>query len=102
MSVKGCTAKQVQIIADSGLEPRIIKRLNKVGIANYTVFDARGEGDSGWHSGQMDGDSEVLILLLLDENQMDSLKDVCKHYLSRGHHLTVFVSNVEMISLSCM
>lgn len=101
MSITGCNARQVQIITDSGLEARIIKRLKKVGISGYTVFDARGDGDSGWHSGQMDGDSNILILMLLTDDQMDDLKSVCRHYLSRGHHLTIFVSDVEIISVDC-
>lgn len=101
MSFTGCNAIQAQIITDSGLEARIIKRLNKNGIGSYTVFDARGDGDSGWHSGQMDGDSNILIMMLLREDQMESFKEVCSHYQSRGHHLTVFTSNVNMISKNC-
>jgi len=102
MSIKECKCKQVQIVADSGMESRIVRRLNTAGITNYSVFDARGDDDSGWHSGQMDGDSNILIMLLLTEDQVALLRTVCQYYFERGHQLTVFMSDVEMISKDCM
>lgn len=99
--MEGCTAKQVKIIADSGMESRITKRLRKAGIKNYSIFDARGDDEYGWHSGQMDGDSNILILLLVSDEQLVNLKEVCQYYFARGHHMTVFVSDAQVISKDC-
>ncbi|MDX1352754.1 MAG: hypothetical protein R3254_07070 [Thiomicrorhabdus sp.] len=101
MSVTTCNEKVVQIIANTALEKKLKRTLKSVGVNGYTVFDVRGDGDTGFQGGHIEGDTNVLIMVVVPVNVSEELMwQLNQDYLKRGHHLMVFSFEADVLTPS--
>lgn len=100
MTVKTCSEKMIQIITSTTLEEPIKTLLKKSGASGYTLFDVRGDGDSGFQSGQIDGDSNILFMVILPHSMVETLMVSLESYIQRGYHLMVFSNDVDVMTPS--
>jgi nitrogen regulatory protein PII len=76
------------------------KTLREVGVNGFTFFNVRGDGDSGFQSGQFESDSNVLFMVVLSHDKRETLLNKLAGLLKRGHHLTIFSLETEVFSPS--
>jgi nitrogen regulatory protein PII len=69
----------------------------KRGTSGYTIVPARGAGSRGEQTG-LDFDANILVKVILPADHLDALLDDIKRLMAKGHHLTVFVSDVAVIT----
>lgn len=100
MVIESCNEKMIQIIGASSMEFMLKKTLREVGVNGFTFFNVRGDGDSGFQSGQFESDSNVMFIIVLSSSKRDLLLDKLKVLLKRGHHLTIFSLDTEVFSPS--
>ena len=88
--------KLITIITTSMLEERLVRIFRERGTSGYTIVSARGAGSHGEQTG-MDFDANILVKVVLPADRMDSVLDDLKRLIGRGHHLTIYVGDVEVI-----
>lgn len=98
--MESCNEKMLQIIGSSSLEFVLKKTLREVGVNGFTFFNVRGDGDSGFQSGQFESDSNVLFMVVLSNDKREALLNKLAVLLKRGHHLTIFSLETEVFSPS--
>ncbi len=98
--MESCNEKMLQIIGSSSLEFVLKKTLREVGVNGFTFFNVRGDGDSGFQSGQFESDSNVLFMVVLSHDKRETLLSKLAGLLKRGHHLTIFSLETEVFSPS--
>ncbi len=96
--MESCNEKMLQIIGSSSLEFVLKKILREVGVNGFTFFNVRGDGDSGFQSGQFESDSNVLFMVVLSDEKRETLLNRLAGLLKRGHHLTIFSVEAEVFS----
>jgi len=90
--------KMLNIISNDSLEEKLVCMFKKYGVSGYTILTARGEGSSG-HVSDMSGfDANILVKVILPESRMQVILESIERKIKKGHHLTVYITNVEVIS----
>ncbi len=97
MSVVTHAEKIVQIITSSSLESRLVDTFEEIGIAGYTVFNVRGDGDTGIQDSHIDGDTNILIMIVTTPESYERLMEALNKYKRKGQHLMVFSMNTEVL-----
>ena len=77
--------KLLTIIAGGELEKKLIVAMTKRGIGGYTVVPARGAGATGIQSGTLEGDSNILIYVVLSEPRLVAVLDDIEALMKRGY-----------------
>lgn len=95
-----CNQKLIQIITSNTLEDRVKKIFKKVGISGFTFFYVSGEGDSGVQSGHFDADSNILFMVMVNEDQYDLMSDELMKDVKKGYHYFMFSLNAEVLTPS--
>lgn len=95
-----CEQKLIQIITSNTLEDRVKKVFRKAGIIGFTFFNVSGEGDSGVQSGHFDADSNILFMVMVNEDQMTKLKEELLKDIKKGYHYFFFSMNAEVLTPS--
>lgn len=90
--------KLVTIITTDVLEDRLIASVRNRGASGYTIVRARGAGSSGEQSGMLDVDTNIKFHVIIPEARASELLDDLEALIRRGHHLTVFVSDVGVLA----
>ena len=98
MSVVTHAEKIVQIITSSSLESRLIETFEKIGITGYTVFNVRGDGDTGLQDSHIDGDTNILMMIITTPESYERLMASLSKYKRKGQHLMVFSLDTEVLS----
>ncbi len=98
MPVQTSTEKMVQIITNSSLENRLINTLDEIGINGYTVFNVRGDGNTGLQDSHIDGDTNILLMIVVPQDVYEILMHSLNEYKKKGHHLMVFSVDVALLS----
>lgn len=98
MSVTTCSQKMVQIITNASLENKLISTLEKNDIHGYTIFNVRGDGDSGVQDSHIEGDTNILIMTVVPVDVSESLMSSLSEIKRRGHHLLVFSVEAAVLS----
>ncbi|MDR9499032.1 MAG: hypothetical protein RI556_07640 [Hydrogenovibrio sp.] len=98
MTISTCNEKMLQVITSTGLEGRIKRILKQAGVSGYTLFDVRGEGETGYHSGEIAGDGNVMFMIILPETQIEALTEKLEMFEKQGHHLLVFASDITVMT----
>lgn len=91
-------SKLIQIITSNSLETRIKKIFKQLDIRSYTFFSVNGEGDTGMQTGHFDADSNVLFMVVLDEDRLKRLVEDINKDNKKGYHHFVFSMNAELHS----
>ena len=88
----------VNIITLDLLEERLCKMFRSHGVSGYTILRARGEGASGELAGTLDFEANILVKVILPDEKLQDLLDGLEGLTAKGYHLTVFVSEIEVIT----
>lgn len=88
----------ITVIAAQSLETTITKRLRDHHVSGYTIVRARGAGGTGTQDWLLDFDSNVQISVVMPHERRDEVLDELQALINRGHHLTVYVSTVEVLN----
>ena len=88
--------KLITVITTSTLEKRLIGIFRDCGTSGYTIVSARGAGSRGEQTG-MDFDANILVKVVLPTDRMGPVLDDLKRLIGKGHHLTIYVGDVEVI-----
>lgn len=89
--------KLLTIITARELEKMLIAAMTQRGIGGYTVVQASGAGASGIQSGMLDGDTNILIYVILSEARLVTVLDDLEQLMRRGHRLKAIVSDIAIL-----
>jgi nitrogen regulatory protein PII len=89
--------KLITVITSDVLESRLVQAVTKRGATGYTVFRAHGAGTSGEQSGMLDVDTNIVFHVVVPTEKVSAMLDALEAMGSKGHHLTVLVSDVGML-----
>jgi hypothetical protein len=90
--------KLLTIITLEVLEERLAGIVRHCGASGYTIVKATGAGSSGKISGELDVDTNIKFHVIVPHDRMSGMLDDVEALMSEGHHLTVFVSDVAVLS----
>lgn len=89
--------KLINIVANATLEERLVGIAERHATSGYTVLEARGAGSAGLQTGALEGESNILFMLVVPESKLDAVLEDIERLMKRGHHLAVFVSDTQVI-----
>lgn len=89
--------KLVTIITTDVLEERLIAGARTNGASGYTIVRARGAGSSGEQSGMLSVDTNIKFHVIFPEERLSGFLDNLERLMKKGHHLTVYVSDVSVL-----
>jgi len=89
--------KLVTVITSDVLEERLVTAVRRRGASGYTLLRARGAGSEGLQSGMLWVDTNLLLKVILPPERLSGLLDDFDALIAKGHHLTVFVSDVSVM-----
>jgi nitrogen regulatory protein PII len=89
--------KLVTIITTDVLEDRLVASVRACGASGYTIVRARGAGSSGEQSGMLNFDTNIKFHVIVPSERLACLLDAIERLLRKGHHLTVYVSDVSVM-----
>ena len=89
--------KLVTIITTDVLEQRLISVVRGRGASGYTIVRARGAGSSGEQSAMLDIDTNIKFHVIIPAEDLSALLGDLSAMIRKGHHLTVFVSDVSVL-----
>ena len=90
--------KLVTIVTTDALENRLVQCVKKNSASGYTIVRARGEGSSGEVSGMLDIDTNIKFHVIMTKEKLPGLLTDIEYLLNKGYHLTLFVSDVSVLS----
>ncbi len=90
--------KHVTIITSDVLEERLVELVRRRGVSGYTVVRARGAGSTGEQSGMLDIDTNVKFHVVVPPERLSDLLEDLERLIRQGHHMTVMVSDVGVLS----
>lgn len=90
--------KLVNIITMDVLQETLTGMFRRHGVSGYTVVRARGEGHSGESAGTLDFEASILVKVIVPEEKLHRLLEGLQRQVAKGYHLTIFVSDVEVLS----
>ena len=89
--------KLINIIANATLEERLVGIAETHATSGYTILDARGAGSAGLQTGVLEGESNILFMLIVAESKLDAVLADIEKLMKRGHHLALFVSDTQVM-----
>lgn len=89
----------VTIITTDALEGRLVASVRQRGANGYTIVRARGAGSSGEQSGMLEVDTNIKLHVVMPSEQLADLLGDLARMLRQGHHMTVYVSDVEVLAV---
>lgn len=90
--------KLLTIITNDTMEGRLVGMFKKYGVSGYTLSRVNGEGASGLLSDMTGFDGNILARVIVSSQQLDVLLESIERKLEKGYHLTVYVTDVQVIS----
>lgn len=89
--------KMLTIITSRAFEKMIIEAVRKRGVGGYTMVNASGAGASGLQSGMLDGDSNILIHIILSEPRLITVLDDLEGMMNRGYRIKAIVTDISIL-----
>lgn len=89
--------KLINIVANTTLEERLISIAEAHTASGYTILEARGAGSAGLQTGALEGESNILFMLIVPEGKLDEVLVDVEKLMKRGHHLACFVSDTHVM-----
>ena len=89
--------KMLTIITSRALEKMIIEAMRRRGVGGYTVVQASGAGASGIQSGMLDGDSNILIHIILSEARLITVLDDLDDMIRRDYRIKAIVTDISIL-----
>lgn len=91
--------KLLTVIVAAALAETLTNMLHRNGITGYTLLQASGSGSTGLQTGMLDGDSNILLYVVLSEERVSTLLDDIERLIRKGHRFKVFVSDVAVLAI---
>ena len=89
--------KMLTIIASRPIEKMIVEVLRTRGVGGYTMVNASGAGASGIQSGMLDGDSNILIHVILSEARLITVLDDLEGLINRRYRIKAIVTDISIL-----
>ena len=89
--------KLLNIITIESMEESILCSFRTYGVSGYTIMRVRGAGSSGIQADISGFDSNILVKVIMPEERLDPLRESLQRKLQKGYHLTVYVSDIEVM-----
>lgn len=89
--------KLLTLITTDALEPKLAEIGRNRGASGYTFLKAHGEGANG-ETGELDMKVSLKCHMTVPQGKMSDILDDIEALIQEGHHLTVFVSDVAILS----
>lgn len=89
--------KLLTVITAREIEKMLIKAMTRHGIGGYTIVQASGAGASGIQSGMFEGDTNILIYVILSEPRLIKVLDDLEGMMKRGYRLKAIVSDIAIL-----
>ena len=96
--VKLYPEKLLNIITNDSMEERLVLMFKKYGVSGYTLIRAGGEGSSGLESDMTGFGGNILVKVILSPERLEPLLESLERKLRKGYHLTVFISDVMVMT----
>jgi len=90
--------KLINIITNDALEDKLVDSFRKYGVSGYTILRARGAGSSGRQADMTGFDANILVKVIMPEERMQDLLDSLERKIHKGYHLTVFITDIEVMT----
>jgi len=90
--------KLLNIITTDALEEKLVSSFKKYGASGYTILRARGEGSSGLQSDMTGFDANIMVKVIIPQERLEIMLDSLERKINKGYHLTVFISDVEVMT----
>lgn len=89
--------KLLTIITARPFKKMIIEVLRLRGVGGYTVVDASGAGAFGVQSGAFEGDSNILVYVILSEARLAGVLEDFDDLMNRSYRLKVIVTDISIL-----
>jgi len=89
--------KLLTIITARPFKNMVIEVLRLRGVGGYTVVDASGAGAFGVQSGALDGDSNILVYVILSEARLTGVLEDFDGMMDRSYRLKVIVTDISIL-----
>jgi hypothetical protein len=89
--------KLLTLITSRDLQRLVIDTARRCGVGGYTVVPASGAGASGVQTGILDGDSNVVIYIILSEQRLMTLLPEIDALMSAGYRVKALVSDIAIL-----
>jgi len=90
--------KLVNVVTLDVLQDKLKEMFRRHGVSGYTIIRVTGEGDSGESAGTLDFEANIMIKVIIPEEKLQRLLDGLQRQIAKGYHLTIFVSDIEVIT----
>jgi hypothetical protein len=91
------TKSLVTVICESIIEDQVVELAKSKGLRGYTISDARGEGQRGTQSGELDFDKNIKMEFLTSEEHAIVFMEALHNQLSEDYALITYKSTVEVL-----
>lgn len=89
--------KLLTIITARPFKNMIMEVLRLRGVGGYTVVDATGAGAFGVQSGALEGDSNILVYVILSEARLAGVLEDFDALMDRSYRLKVIVTDISIL-----
>lgn len=89
--------KLLTIITARPFKNMIIEVLRLREVGGYTVVDASGAGAFGVQSGALEGDSNILVYVILSEARLAGVLEDFDELMNRSYRLKVIVTDISIL-----
>lgn len=89
--------KLLTLITSRDLQRLVIDTASRCGVGGYTVVPASGAGAGGVQTGILDGDSNVVIYIILSEQRLMTLLAEIDRLMDAGYRVKALVSDIAIL-----
>ncbi len=90
--------RRLTVVADSGLQDRLIGDFVRLGVSGYTLIPCLGAGRRSLASGAEPNAPQVRIEVITSRPLSDELLDYLRRDILKEHHVTACVETVEVVN----
>lgn len=87
----------ITIVCESILEKKVSKDLDGLGVAGYTIWDARGKGETGSRSGDWSENSNIQIQIVCSESAADEISQTLSEKYFEHYAMILYRSPVTVL-----
>lgn len=91
------TKKVVHVVASADLEARLVKIADEHNAGGYTIYQARGGGDTGVQSGMLDVDSNIVLMMVVSESRLEPILLALDKMIRRGYLMIAYVLDAQVL-----
>lgn len=89
--------KLVTVITESSLERDLVREIESLGVAGYTVSDARGRGDKGVRASHWGHSSNIRVEIVCDTPLAERVLERLRERYYEHYAIVMWVQDVEVL-----